>query len=319
MPSSSVSKRTEDALEEVLRAIRKEYDSPFPVLCEADRNKFVEEEGSLREQLKETMESESNSWRGLLSFPSPRAAKGLKEAEELRQRVKEDINAKLRTRLTGKSSPYPNSAFNLLGARTPETVVTSLLNARHSLSEPAVSEVNVNPLAVQNDQDHTSDIREAINTPLETSSESSDRSRDSSSQRRRRSPPPRRMSQSGNPRFLSDTSSDSDSDAPRHSRSVKRPARPPPQSHSQSRTPRLPTNVSFPSPGSLSPTESLTRQAQGRQRLRCSDDYKTNCVDINGSNVDGLTLNNGGTNNSGAVIHRTMMPPQRLPQHVPQL
>ena len=49
-------------------------------------------------------------------------------------------------------------------------------------------------------------------------------------------------------------------------------------------------------------TESLSRQGQGRQRLRCSDDYvtKTNCVDINGSNVDGLTLNNGGTNNSGA-------------------
>ena len=46
---------------------------------------------SLREQLKETMESESNGWRGLLSLPSgpsPRAAKGLKEAEEFRQRVK---------------------------------------------------------------------------------------------------------------------------------------------------------------------------------------------------------------------------------------
>ena len=43
---------------------------------------------SLREQLKETMESESNSWRGPLSLPSPRAAKSLKEAEQLRQRVK---------------------------------------------------------------------------------------------------------------------------------------------------------------------------------------------------------------------------------------
>ena len=37
------------------------------------------------------MESESNGWRGLLSLPSgpsPPAVKGLKEAEEFRQRVK---------------------------------------------------------------------------------------------------------------------------------------------------------------------------------------------------------------------------------------
>lgn len=48
--------------------------------------------------------------------------------------------------------------------------------------------------------------------------------------------------------------------------------------------------------------ESLSRQAQGRRGLRCSEDFvtKTNCVDINGSNVDGLTLNNGGSHNSGS-------------------
>ena len=45
MPLSSTIKQTEQVLEEVLQAIRQEYESPYPVLCEADRNKFVEEEG----------------------------------------------------------------------------------------------------------------------------------------------------------------------------------------------------------------------------------------------------------------------------------
>jgi hypothetical protein len=223
-----------------------------------------------------------------------------------------------------------------MDARTPESIVSSPLNMHCSLSEPGVSEVNVGS-AVQIDHGYTSDINETINYPVgkqfllsplhytdglsETSSESDDRSRDPSSRRHRRSPPPpRRMSQSGNSRILSDTSGDSDSDTPRRSHSVR-----PPQSPRQARTPRSPTNISFPSPGPLSPdpamisslsrlaqnmntlassivTEGLSRQAPGRQRLRCNDDYgtKTNCVDINGSNVDGLTLNNGGTNNSGA-------------------
>ena len=45
MPSSSVTKQVEEVLEEVLQSIRKDYESPYPVLCETDRNKFVEEEG----------------------------------------------------------------------------------------------------------------------------------------------------------------------------------------------------------------------------------------------------------------------------------
>ena len=205
-----------------------------------------------------------------------------------------------------------------------------------TLSEPKVSEVNVNS-AVQNDHDYTSDINEAINSPLgkqflvsplhhtdglsETPSESGDRSRDSSSRRHKRSPAPlRQMSQSSNSRLLSDTSGDSDSDTPRRSHSArKRPAHPLPQSPRQSRKPCSPINVSFPSPGpdpavisrlarqvntlaSSIVTDGLPRQAKGWQKIRRSNDYvtKTNCVDINGSNVDGLTLNNGGTNNSGA-------------------
>ena len=46
----------------------------------------------------------------------------------------------------------------------------------------------------------------------------------------------------------------------------------------------------------------LSKQPQGRHRSRGSESYisKTNCVDISGSNVEGLTMNNGGTNNSGA-------------------
>jgi len=44
MPSSSATKKTEDVLEKVLRTIREEYENPFPVLCEMDRNRFVSEE-----------------------------------------------------------------------------------------------------------------------------------------------------------------------------------------------------------------------------------------------------------------------------------
>ena len=44
MPSSSATKKTEDVLEKVLRTIREEYESPFPVLCETDWNRFVSEE-----------------------------------------------------------------------------------------------------------------------------------------------------------------------------------------------------------------------------------------------------------------------------------
>jgi len=300
---------------------------------------------------------------------------------------------------------------------------------RCSLSEPGSLEMNINS-TFQNEHDCTSDINEAINSPLgassepsdrsrdsssrrhrrsppppplhlspdircflsepevsqlQTSGESSDRSRDSSSRRRRSPPPPRRMSQSGDPRLLSDTSGSSDagSDAPRRSHSDRRPAPPPPQSprhsrspsspinasslssgplppnparisdtssnsgsdtprrsHSvrrpaplppqsprQSRTPRSPTNMSSFSLGQLPPdldmsrftrdmnafaasiTRDLSKQTQGRQGLRCNDS-----VIITDSHVVGMTMNNGGSNNSGAVIHETVMP-QRLPRH----
>ena len=44
MVSSLVNRQTEKVLEDILRIIRLEYEDPNPVLCEADRNKFVEEE-----------------------------------------------------------------------------------------------------------------------------------------------------------------------------------------------------------------------------------------------------------------------------------
>lgn len=158
----------------------------------------------------------------------------------------------------------------------------------------------------------------------ETASESSDRGRDSPRPRRRGSPPPpRRMSQSGDSRLLSDTSSNPGSDIPRRSQSVRRPAPPPPQSPRQSRRPRSSVNVFTPSgPVPLDPavvsalsklaqdmstfassmtTEGLSRQGHGRQGSRRNDYVTmTNCVSLNGSNVDGLTVNNGGKNNSGA-------------------
>jgi hypothetical protein len=44
MVSSLVSRQTEKVLEDILQTIRQEYEDRDPVLCEADRNKFVEEE-----------------------------------------------------------------------------------------------------------------------------------------------------------------------------------------------------------------------------------------------------------------------------------
>ncbi|KAI9571808.1 hypothetical protein HD554DRAFT_1827253 [Boletus coccyginus] len=278
MPSSSATTKTEEVLEKVLQTIREEYENPFPVLSETDRNRFIREEESLREQLKETIELDSSgsSWRDLFSLPSPRAAKCLQEAEELHQRIKKDINAKLRTRLTGKSNPPSpsnrngqGSVLNLMGARTPET--GSGLSLADDNPEPA-SEPD-------------------INNPLGMSSESGDRSRDNSVRRHRGlspPPPPQRTGQSGS---SSETSSQS-SDFPRHSQ----PARPPPRS-----------------------TGGFSNQPHG-YRPRGSEGHtsETNCVHINNSNADGMTVNHGGLNNSGAVIHTTMMPTPCLPQHVPR-
>lgn len=200
--------------------------------------------------------------------------------------------------------------------------------------------------------------------PTVLSGTSIDRNGVSSTPRRRRSPPPppppRRMALPSDSRILSGTTGNPGTQSPRRSPSIRRPAPPPPQSpNRQSRVPRSPTfNIPGPIPlpsaqGPLDPAiissitefaqqmntfaSSMAKQAQGRQRLRCSDEYvtKTNCVDINGSNVDGLTLNNGGSNNSGAgvsfvslspwlsvsdcwivVIHKTVLPPPRSPQRV---
>lgn len=109
MPLSSLFKQTEDLLDEVLRTIQEEHENPHSVLCETDRKMFVEDEEeydeiyhmiakhnpdaesirSLRQQLKETETESTNSmWRNLVGLPSPQAAKCLKNAEELRQRVK---------------------------------------------------------------------------------------------------------------------------------------------------------------------------------------------------------------------------------------
>lgn len=206
-----------------------------------------------------------------------------------------------------------------------------------SCSSPENSEVILYP-AVQNDNDYMSDLNEAINAPLgkqfpftsfhhtdSFSETSSDRSRDSSSSRRHRRPPPpppapRRVPQSSNSHLFPETTSNPGSASLRRSPSVRRPAPPPPQSTRQSRTPSSPINGYFPPPGPLSPNsiseftqqinklvssivkDDMVRQAQWRRGLRCSEDFvtKTNCVDINGSNVDGVTLNNGGYQNSGA-------------------
>ncbi|KAG9309313.1 hypothetical protein JVU11DRAFT_10801 [Chiua virens] len=59
----------------------------------------------------------------------------------------------------------------------------------------------------------------------------------------------------------------------------------------------------------------LPKQVHGQQGRRFSDHHftKTNCVDMIDSNVVGLTMNNGGTKNSGAVIRETLSP--RVPRY----
>ncbi|KAF8134297.1 hypothetical protein EV363DRAFT_1323031 [Boletus edulis] len=160
LSASSVSKQTEDVLEDVLGKIREEYDSPCRVLCETDRKNYVEEEESLRKQLKEAKELESNcsSWRGLLGLPSSPMSKCLRDAQELLQRVTEDINSKQRARFTGKSNLSLTSIYGQGSARAPEqdgghplaegnsepdsAILTGPLNMRCSFSEPRASEVD---------------------------------------------------------------------------------------------------------------------------------------------------------------------------------
>ena len=185
MPSSSSAKKTE---EKMLRTTWEESDDPSPVLCETDENRTVKEErsdgflcgrkddadkdpSSLRAQLEEMMESDPNGWQGVLSLLSPQAEKCLRETQ--------DMNAKLRIRLTEQSNPSPpsnneqGSDLNLIGARTTETGLSPEDDTPEQASEKMkfprnkpcsvseVSEPNTNP-AVTNDQDCTPDV----NSPL---------------------------------------------------------------------------------------------------------------------------------------------------------
>ncbi|KAN0091515.1 hypothetical protein V8E55_005081 [Tylopilus felleus] len=288
MSLSSVIKQTEEVLEDVLQTIRKDFESPYPVLSETDRNRFIEEEGSLQEQLEEIRETESNcsSWSRLhLWQPSPQP-KCLKDAQELLQRVKNDIYTKVTTRISGRSlSPSPWSlSFGLIPARTsrhdaglplvegnPE-LTSSPLNMHYSLSEVQLSDLHVNP-AVRNDRGYASDINEAINAPLGAASESGD---GAPSRPHRWTPPPPNHS-----RASSEASSDSGSDSSPCSPPVSWPA-------GRSRFPRSP------------------------QRQKGSNYVtKTNCVDISGSTVgEEMTITNGETKNSGPVIHKMIASPR---------
>ncbi|KAN0091528.1 hypothetical protein V8E55_005094 [Tylopilus felleus] len=165
----------------------------------------------------------------------------------------------------------------------------------------------------------------------EASSESGDGARNSSSRPRRRTPPPPpllRVAPSHNSRVSSVALSDSGSDSSPRSPPVKRPAPPPPQSPGRSRSPRSPTNISFISsdvvldPAMISHITNLALEAaftpsitfQGRHRQKGSHYVsKTNCVEISDSTVEGITINHGGSKNSGAVIHKMMAPPRSQP------
>lgn len=206
-------------------------------------------------------------------------------------------------------------------------IITSPLNMRCSDSEVIVYS------AGRNGNNHTPVSNEPIDTPLGKwflfsclrhidglSDTSSVQSRDSSSGNQRRSAPPpprpRRTVQSSNSR---QTTSNPGSGSPLRSHSVRRPAPPPPQS-------TRPTSLSSPISGFLTPTgplspnpamissiseltqqvdklvssvinEDLSRQARGRRKLY---DTKVNCLDFNNSNADGVTMNIGGSKNSGS-------------------
>ncbi|KAN0091541.1 hypothetical protein V8E55_005107 [Tylopilus felleus] len=257
-----------------------------------------------------------------------------------------DINTKVRTWLTERSSlpastscgPSPartsghDAGLSLVEGNTEPTsvIITSPLNMRCSLSEVQLSDLHVNP-AARNDRGCASDINEAINAPLGAASESGDGARNSSSRPRRRTPPPPpflRVAPSHNSRVSSVALSDSGSDSSPRSPPVRRHAPPPPQSPGRSRSPRSPTNISFISsdadldPAMISHITNLALEAaftpsitsQGRHRQKGSHYVsKTNCVEISDSTVEGMTINNGGSKNSGAVIHKMIPPPRSQP------
>ena len=105
---------------------------------------------------------------------------------------------------------------------------------------------------------------------------------------------------------------------PRHSQPLQRPSRlqesPRPLGSVRSLTDRRTSSPAQFPPHFVSPVTrrantvacSPARQAREREKHRYSDDYvaETNFVNITGggTSVDGLTLNNGGTNNSGAGV-----------------
>lgn len=169
-----------------------------------------------------------------------------------------------------------------------------------------------------------------------------DQSNDTSTSRPRRSPPPpppsRRTLQPGSSRILSETTSNADS--LRRAPSVRRPAAPTPiqmmQSLRQSGiylSPITPNTTSLPpsspqgapTPAMISSIDSLaqqltslassiTKEAHKQQRLGRSASTRTNCVEITGSTVEGLTMNNNAHNCSGAGASCCLL--CRCPPHV---
>ncbi|KAG9309274.1 hypothetical protein JVU11DRAFT_10758 [Chiua virens] len=319
MLSSSVFKQAEEVLDDVLLIIQDDHRARYCALFETERRNYVEEEESLRKRLKEINDSASTSsiysLRRLIGLPPLQASVCLEDAEKLRKRVKDEINERRRSTLTGRSSPFGSSIGVRMAdrrlpvddtSRSTNEIVTSPLNMQCSVSE--LPELNVDP-TFEDGPDIRIDMNEAMSTPIRPIKDRmSDLYHDFQ---------PERMSPSPSPSppivRVAGSSISETPESPRRSRSVRGPPLRSPQPTRQSRihSPRspamLPSIASFPQ----------EPETYGWQGIRANEDYtsKTNCVDIRGGSiVEGMTINNGGSNNSGAVIHK--MIPQRFPQTV---
>ncbi|KAG9309307.1 hypothetical protein JVU11DRAFT_10795 [Chiua virens] len=327
MPSSSASlKQAEDVLDDVLRTIDDDYARPHCTLFKSERKNFVNKEQLLRECIKEMNDSTSTSsiyslLRRFINLAPLQQC--VEDAEKLCKRAKDKINERRRNTLTGRSSPFGSSMS--VDARLPvndtsgpaNEIETSPLNMRCSVSE--LPELNVDP-TFEDGSDIRIDMNEAMSTPIRPIDDRmSDLYHDFEPERMSLSPSPL-----PSPPIIQVTGLGISEmpGSPRRSCSVRGPLAPlrslQPTRQSRIHSPyspgpalldpaMLPSIASFPEEVSQLVSRLLRTyvgqpDTYNRQGLRANEDYvsRTNCMEIRGSTVEGLTLNNGGANNSGA-------------------
>jgi len=260
LPTDSI-KQANRHLNEALEAVWHDRGELNPALSEPDRQRFAEEEESLRERLEEVEKTESNSsswWPSFLSgrrsSQAGKAEKCLKEAKELRDRVRDEINEEKRRRATGRGVPPLTSFFDYVGTETPKDTRSPHVDKTLESDESAFLHASSPGVGFSRHPDFHGWPASPASPPLEATLRS----------------PTNHFSPSGAPDPVLPTAQD----ANRFS-------------------------------------SATAEQAQEWQESN-EPITMTNCVSISGSNANGITLNNGGTMNSGSVIH--MVPPHS-PQH----